>query len=369
VVADVEAEQIIAQQTFQQLLFPRKNTEGFRVRPRDVPELRHRQFVPAHGLDHFGQQAEMVVLDEHDGRFAGGLFDDRAGEDFVDFLVPLPVRRVEFWRSKRNVAQRPQPFIRQAVVVALLLFLGQPDQSQVVCVLPWRHPYMTAGVHHGAVCVAGAVADPDAAAGPDHGVKRGGHAAGGGDDFDAPLLVPVQIRRAVGDNNEFVTFEPVGNQLMQGLACPHEVFLPRVWHARFAGWMPRFPVRSHIKIRGCRSEVKQSGERRLPSHCTKSSLLSEGWVVGTRLDVVPGIGRRLGRLPGMGCNSFAWRASTSRCPAMTDNGLCRWRPDHPLDLLAPEVAQHPWCCRCTLHQAIHLMEKLISRQFSLLKGV
>ena len=68
------------------------------------------------------QQREVVVLHQHDRVVAARLGHHRVGEALVDGLVGLPVRLAEHRPHVRHVAQRPQAFVGEAEVVALLLF-------------------------------------------------------------------------------------------------------------------------------------------------------------------------------------------------------------------------------------------------------
>ena len=84
--AQVEAEQIVAQKAVDQFFLPGEGAEGFLVGPGDVPELGDDEIV-AGLLEHARQQAEVVVLNEHEGRFAVRLFDDRPREQFIDLAI------------------------------------------------------------------------------------------------------------------------------------------------------------------------------------------------------------------------------------------------------------------------------------------
>ena len=86
---------------------------------------------------HRRQQGEVVVLDQHDRVVAAGLGDHRVGEALVDRPVGLPVALAEHRPHVRDVAQRPEAFVGEAVVVALLLLLGQPDAG-AACTRPAR---------------------------------------------------------------------------------------------------------------------------------------------------------------------------------------------------------------------------------------
>src|SRR5262245_40347996 len=74
---DVESYQVGTENSIEKFMLPRTDAEGFRVRPRDVPEDGDVGFGHPF-FDHAGQQREMVVLHENDGTLlAGGLFEER----------------------------------------------------------------------------------------------------------------------------------------------------------------------------------------------------------------------------------------------------------------------------------------------------
>ena len=66
----------------------------------------------------------MIVLHQNDGMAdIFHLFEQRVGEFSVDFLIVLPIAGTEKRARVRDVAQRPQPFVGEPVVIALLFFL------------------------------------------------------------------------------------------------------------------------------------------------------------------------------------------------------------------------------------------------------
>src|SRR5690242_4897710 len=81
-VLDMEREEVIPKQALEELALPGTNPEGFRIGPRDMPELandRPRNSV----LNHLGQQGEVVVLDKNQGPGLPDLLDHRLGELLV----------------------------------------------------------------------------------------------------------------------------------------------------------------------------------------------------------------------------------------------------------------------------------------------
>jgi hypothetical protein len=78
-----------------------------------------------------GDKREMVILDE-DRRAVAQILRHRFGEAAVHRLIRLPILRAEHRLDVHHVTQRPQPFIREAAVVAPFFFVGQPDAMQIV---------------------------------------------------------------------------------------------------------------------------------------------------------------------------------------------------------------------------------------------
>ena len=115
-VAQVEAQQVVAEQAVEQFFLPGEGAERFAVGPRDMPELRHDE-LGILLLEHAGQKSEMVVLNEDEGRVAAGLFQNGIGEELIGEPVALPILEAEYRLVESHVAERPEAFIGQPVVV------------------------------------------------------------------------------------------------------------------------------------------------------------------------------------------------------------------------------------------------------------
>ena len=127
----VEAEDRRAEHAFQHLLAPRADAECLGVGPGDVPERddgRARQALAHHAR----QQREMVILHQHDRVVGARLVGDDVGEAAIHRLVMLPVRRAEDRARMRDVAERPETFVREAEVITLLLLLREPHAADAV---------------------------------------------------------------------------------------------------------------------------------------------------------------------------------------------------------------------------------------------
>jgi hypothetical protein len=75
---------------------------------------------------HPRHQAEVIILNEHEGRSISGFRRDRLSKLFVDLTIDRPVPGIEDGPGEHHMAQRPQALVGQAVVKPLHLFLGKP---------------------------------------------------------------------------------------------------------------------------------------------------------------------------------------------------------------------------------------------------
>ena len=114
-----------------------------------------------------------------------------------------------------------KPFVRKAVVVALLLFLGEPDAADVIGLFAGRHADVILAVHRFAIGVAAAVRDPDSGAGAHHRFERGHQAAGGMLDFDAAVgRVLVDVGFAIRQNDNLLAVQMAVQGLLQPFRGP-----------------------------------------------------------------------------------------------------------------------------------------------------
>ncbi len=235
VVLDVERQQVVAEQPVEDGLLPRADAERLGVRPRDVPELAHHRVGP-HLLDHPRQQREVVVLHEDNRLGVADFVEHGIGEAPVDLDVLAPVAVVEHRARVGDVAQRPQGAVGQAVVVAVLLARRQPHPPQGVGRIVGRHAETAARVRRLAIAGAAAVRDPGAAARPHHRIECGDQAAGRlhpvhprprlaadqpADQPRRPHVLHVDVRLAIGDDNQARVAEPLGHVHRQG-GCGHD---------------------------------------------------------------------------------------------------------------------------------------------------
>src|ERR1700682_4600276 len=94
---DVEADQVGAEHPVNQVALPGADAEDLRIGPGNMPENGD-PGVRARFLDHAGEQGEMIVLGQNDGRLdAFHFFEKGVGETPIDLLIGDPVLRAENW--------------------------------------------------------------------------------------------------------------------------------------------------------------------------------------------------------------------------------------------------------------------------------
>src|SRR5216117_1229832 len=95
----------------------------------------------------------MIVLHEDDGRSAFYFFENGLGKLPVYRTILRPVVGIKSRSRIRDVAERPERLVREAVVVALFFLLGQPHVPQGVRRLVRRNRHASELVAHDAVRV------------------------------------------------------------------------------------------------------------------------------------------------------------------------------------------------------------------------
>ena len=110
---------------------------------------------------------------------------------------------------KRDVAQRPQTFVSQSVVVFVLQFLAQPDAAQRIGRVLRRNPKPVIRAGRLPIGVATALCYPNAARRPHHRIERRSQSAGRLNDTNAPLAVHMPVRFPVRYGNESNLFHIV----------------------------------------------------------------------------------------------------------------------------------------------------------------
>ncbi len=220
----MKAENAAAEQARKDLVAPGADGEGLGIGPGYVPEGDDRgigQFL----ADHARQQGEVVVLHQHDGVLGLGLACHGAGELAVDRDVLRPVARAEGRPHVGDVAQRPQPLVGEAVVVAGLLLRRKPDAADLVGGLFRRHRDAVVLVHHLAVGRAAAVGDPGAGAGAHDRLQRGDQPARGPLHLDAIAAALVHVGLAVGHHDHVLAAQFAAQNAAQRLRRPGDLVL------------------------------------------------------------------------------------------------------------------------------------------------
>jgi hypothetical protein len=212
VVPDVEPEEVVTQESVEQFLPPGEDATDLPVRPRDVPKLRDNQLRVCR-LEHPGEQAEVIVLNEHERRLVAGLREHDVGEQSVHLPISVPVLGAEDRWRERDVAERPQALVRQTVVESLLLFFAQPDPPERVRRVVRRDTNPVPFVHHVAIRVPAPVCDPGSAARLHQRVDRRCHPAGRFHHRDLVTDIPMDVRFAVRNHDELDTRHLRGDQL------------------------------------------------------------------------------------------------------------------------------------------------------------
>lgn len=134
VVVSVEAEEVAAQHTSQDLLSDRQDSVDLGGRERrvqepaqlDVPQLTLGDLL----LQHLGQQHQVVVVDPYQVVVLHGLEDD-LGEGPVGLVVSQPGVLIEIDLTRVVVEQRPQDRVTEPVVVQVCDLVAQKHRHSV----------------------------------------------------------------------------------------------------------------------------------------------------------------------------------------------------------------------------------------------
>ncbi len=162
----------------------------------------------------------MVVLDENH-RILGLRFrDDRVGEFRVDVPVVLEILRAKRGTHVRDVAQRPQPLVGEASVIAALLVGREPDPPNLVERVVGWHRHAVVPVDRFAIGAAAAMGDPDSRARAHHRLERGDEAAGRVLEANALRRAHVNIRLPVGHGDHVVAVQFAAQRRPERLLVP-----------------------------------------------------------------------------------------------------------------------------------------------------
>ena len=164
----LEADQVGAEQTLEDLAAPGQLLEQLGRRERDV-EVEPDAQVGPQLTEHLRHQLQLVVLHPHRRALRGDL-GRRHREALVDRDVGLPPLAVELRLGDEVVVERPQRAVGEALVELLDLLGAEGDRDEAQAVLG-------EGLEVG--LVAAGPADPGAVALPQHRLERGDEPARG----------------------------------------------------------------------------------------------------------------------------------------------------------------------------------------------
>ena len=182
---ELEADQVGAEQSFEDLPPPGQLLEQLRRRERDVQEEADAQVGPQLA-QHPRHQLELVVV-HPDRRVAGRPVGGVLGEAPVDRFIHVPPLPVELRLGDDVVVERPQGGVGETLVEALDLLGAQRDRVEV-------HPVVLEGLEAG--LVAARPADPDPVVGPHHGLDRRHQSPWGGRQSRLPSA---SVTRSTGN--------------------------------------------------------------------------------------------------------------------------------------------------------------------------
>ena len=198
----LKGDQVVGEQSRDQLAPPRADAKSIRVGPRDVPEERGAGVGPQRPQRR-RHERQVIVLDEHRRVGRSDLGVNRRGEPRVDVLIGRPILAAKLRTDVDHVAQRPQALVGKAAVVRGERRLLEPQPAKHVRRTLGRHQHLVGRIDHEPVGRAGAVRDPHAASLAHQRVQRHGDAAGRRFHRQSghPLLA-VEVRLAVRHDDE-----------------------------------------------------------------------------------------------------------------------------------------------------------------------
>jgi len=154
----------------------------------------------------------VIILCQKNWRIhVGHLLQNCVGEALVNSLVLQPI----FWAKDRarvrDVAERPEALIGEAIVVALVFFFREPHAAQRVARAIGRDTQAVKDVDRFAVGTAGAIRDPCAITCQQYRLESRDHAAGRHDHPDSfpRSLEYVHVRLAIGNDEQRLVLKPI----------------------------------------------------------------------------------------------------------------------------------------------------------------
>ena len=163
----------------------------------------------------------MIILHQDDGVLGVNFAAHRIGELLIHSLILTPVLGSKQRSRVRDVTQRPQAFVRKAIVIALLLFLRQPYAADMVRLLSRRHADVVIAVHGFAIGIAAPMGDPYSGAGSHHRLQRRHQPARRMLDLNLPADgVLMDIRLPIRENHDFLAMQVAVESLLQAGRSP-----------------------------------------------------------------------------------------------------------------------------------------------------
>ena len=128
---DLKGQEIVGEETKENVAPPGTHAQPIRIRPWNMPEMRAADAGRARA-QFGGSEREVIVLNEDQGAARSQFIGDCFRESCVDRAVGIPILRSEDWLDVNGVAERPDAFVRESLVVAVHLLLSQPYSAQGV---------------------------------------------------------------------------------------------------------------------------------------------------------------------------------------------------------------------------------------------
>ena len=217
---NVKTDQVCGQQSVEKLALPGTDTECLRIRPGNVPEDCNAGVRPLL-LDHLRQQSKVVILNKQGRLFrAGHLVQHRFGKLPVHLFIMFPILGSEQRPRMRDMAERPQAFVSEAVVVAFFFIFVEPYAPQRVLRLVGWNSQPVIPINGFAVRVAAAMGDPGPVTGPQNRLQCSDQSAGWNKDLERLAFSGMHVRFTVGDHKQPTAVELAAHVYRKPLRGP-----------------------------------------------------------------------------------------------------------------------------------------------------
>jgi hypothetical protein len=205
----------------------------------DMPEQGHPRIGPFF-FDHPREEGKVIILDENPRvQAALQLFQGRLGEFPVHRFILAPVLGPEGRAGVGDVTEGPKAFVRESVIIPLLLLLGKPDPLQEVLRVIRGNPDLVLIIHDFPVGVPAPMGHPGSAAGLENRLQGRHQAAGGDHAFDLLSTFFMHVGFPVGKDQEGPSPQEVAHMFPQPRGGPEGLGLAPQPGLLFRG-RPRF---------------------------------------------------------------------------------------------------------------------------------